>query len=214
MSAIVIHKAIDFIKLCGQHVDENFHLEGEMMGNYEKLFVYLFQPARCERFGLNPNKGLFLFGAPGAGKSLALKVMKQMILLASDNGMLDALARFPIFPFVEIQRQYKKESEDIFELYGRGCKKTLGIDEMFLDISLTGSEYGGKKIDLPSEIMTDRHLLFIEEGIKTHITANINIAGVQLLKGKNGESRFDERTIRRLDEMFTELWWKGGDQTK
>lgn len=85
---------------------------------------------------------------------------------------------------------------------------------MFLDISLTGSEYGGKKINLPSEIMTDRHLLFIEEGIKTHITANINIAGVQLLKGKNGESRFDERTIRRLDEMFTELWWKGGDQTK
>lgn len=214
MSRIVIHKAIDYIKLCGQQVDSKFHLQGEMMGNYEKLFVYLFQPARCEQFDLNPNKGLYIYGSPGAGKSFAFKVMKQMILFASDNGMMDTLERFPIIPFVEIERLYKKEGENIFDLYGRGCKKTVGIDEMFKEISLTGSAYGGKKIDLSSELMTDRHLLFLEEGIKTHITANINIAGVQLLKEKNGEDRFDERTIRRLDEMFTEIWWKGGDQTK
>lgn len=207
---VTINKAIDFIMLCGKQVDDNFHLEGDMLRNYEKLFVYLFQPSRCAQFGLNPNKGLYIYGAPGSGKSFAFKVMKQMIIIAN----LDHQHRFAITPYIEIQRLYKKESEEIFELYGRGLKKTLGIDEMFLELSLTGSEYGGKKIDLPSEIMTDRHLLFIEEGIKTHLTANINIAGVQDLKGKDGNDRFDERTIRRLDEMFTELWWHGEDQTK
>jgi hypothetical protein len=214
MSVTVLHNAIDFIKLCGKQVDSEFHLEGEMIGNYEKLFVYLFQPARCEQFGLNHNKGLYIYGSPGAGKSFAFKVMKQMILFASDNGMLDISERFPIIPFIEIQRQYKKESEEIFELYGRGCKKTLGIDEMFHDISYTGSGYGGKKIDLSAELITDRHLLFTEEKIKTHLTSNIHIAGVQSLLENDGSKRFDDRTVRRLDEMFTELWWKGGDQTK
>jgi hypothetical protein len=189
----------DFVNFCGMKVFKDFHMEGKLLENYQKLYFYLFNHEKSKSLGINPKKGIFLSGLPGSGKSLALRVMRQMII----ESKMDPINRFDIKIFKHIEREYKTRKEEIFEAYGSGLKSTIAFDESFIDTSYTGSDFGGKKIDLNAEMFTDRHLLFIEEGIKTHITSNVSLYDL------DKSATFDKRVITRLDEMFNEIYWEG-----
>ena len=194
----------DFVEFCGKKIDANFHLEKELLINYQKLYNYLFNPSESLRNGIDPKKGLYLYGFPGSGKSFGLRVFRQMII----DSKLDVSNRFDIKNFKKIEREYDTDKSEIFDLYGKGLKSIIAFDETFLDISMTGSKYGGKKIDLHAELFTDRHLSFIEDDIKTHTTTNVNIGFLE------AEKIFDARVIGRLDEMFNEIHWKGANLRK
>jgi len=196
---MTINNGQEFVLYCGRKIDPDFNLKGELLENYKIIYTYLFQHDKCKEIGIDPKKGLYLYGLKGSGKSLALRVMNRMII----DSKLDMSNRFMIKTMKQLEREYENIRGELFDIYGQGYKKPIAFDESFLDMSLTGSKYAGKKIDIHAELLSDRHLLFIEEGIKTHLTSNLNI------KILADEKLLDERVIERIEQSFNEIYWKG-----
>lgn len=216
MSKVVLTSGREFVEYCGKQVEEDFFLNETLTKNYEKIYMYLFnhEVART-KFKLNPNVGLWICGLPGSGKSIAFKVMRQMIL----NSDLPVTERFQIVTYKHIEREYKKFDNEIFEQYGAGHKSTLVLDEFFNDLSMTGANFGGKKISLVEELINDRDEIFSSLGIKTHLGSNLARRSIidpdNILKTKPDtpiyelKSLVDFRTCDRLNHMFNHLHWEG-----
>lgn len=196
MDQIVISSGRQFVEFCGKQVDPNFFMNEDLAENYEKLYYYLFNPSKSN---LDPQKGIWLCGNIGSGKSFALKVMKRMII----NSKLPQSERFTILTYKSLEREYQEYKNEAFDLYGSTGMQTICFDEMFYDTSPVGSNFGGKKINLTDEMLMDRYDLFVNSGIKTHVGSNLRIMRVKDLK------LVDPRVADRIDEMFNEIIWHG-----
>ncbi|QQX76474.1 MULTISPECIES: ATPase [Aequorivita] len=146
-----------------------------------KLSNYFIQDKdKCEKAGLDPEKGILFSGPVGCGKTSLMKLLKFIVPLQRPYSVVPC--RNIVFAFNHLG--YK-----IIEDYGNGsffCFDDLGVEPM-------GRHYG-QDCNVMGEILLSRYELFLKSKLKTHTTTNLNAEEL--------EERYGSRVRSRMREMF------------
>ncbi|MGB3345432.1 MAG: ATPase [Aequorivita sp.] len=135
---------------------------------------------KCEKAGMDPDKGILFSGPVGCGKTSLMKLLKFIVPLQRPYSVVPC--RNIVFAFNHLG--YK-----IIEDYGNGsffCFDDLGVEPM-------GRHYG-QDCNVMGEILLSRYDLFLKSKLKTHATTNLNAAEL--------EERYGNRVRSRMREMF------------
>jgi DNA replication protein DnaC len=151
----------------------------------------------CQKQGISPQKGLFLSGPVGCGKTSMMQFFSNLF----------SRPRFRLIATRDIALSFAQEGFEVLEKYGRKSfiKKPCSygyqllhdqpITYCFDDIGVEQqSKYFGNEVNVMAEILLDRYEQYQRYGMITHMTSNLNAEEVEKLYG--------ERLRSRLREMF------------
>lgn len=130
-------------------------------------------------------KGLFLLGGTGTGKTVALKIVS-------------AFRKYPVFYCDRLVSRYlanKKTFSEIFEY-----EKDIIIDDLGAEVTINDF---GMKFELLTQIITDRHRLYTERGYLTLFSTNLNKDDFIL--------RYGQRVYSRIKQMCEPVLCDGQD---
>lgn len=139
------------------------------------------------------NKGLFIYGGHGTGKTSSLLIIQQI----SKKYVLKNLW-FPIIETSEVVMKFntEKNKDFVIKYYSNGnyMLDDLGSESFASNIFIYGKE------DIFIRILEARYMLFISKGIKTYITSNLTLPEIKKRYGSRVEDRFIEMfNILKLD---------------
>lgn len=134
----------------------------------------------CKKLGIDPDKGILLSGPVGCGKTSLMKLFRYLVPHRRPYEVIPA--RNVTFGFNHIG--YK-----IIEDYGNGsfyCFDDLGVEPM--------GRYFGKDCNVLGEVVLSRYEYFLNHGIPTHATTNLNAQEL--------EERYGKRVRSRMRQLF------------
>lgn len=163
-----------------------------VVDDYNKIFLGLF----CKYFSNDGSfetdhngelrKGLYIYGAPGTGKTSSFKILQNISKSFKINQIW-----LPIITTQKIVEAYNTsesgQTDYVIKNYSRG---KLVLDD--LGAETVASNYG--KEDIFTRILELRYNEFIDKGTKTFVTSNLDFEGVK--------QRYGERVYDRCHEMF------------
>jgi DNA replication protein DnaC len=149
----------------------------------------------CQKRGLNPQKGLFLTGQVGCGKTTLI----QFFANAAQR------SPFRLITTREVTHQFLQEGYEVIARYGRKSfrqKPTgFGLQLLFdqpktycfddLGVEPNTKRYGND-CNVMAEILLDRYEQFKKYGMLTHLTTNLNAEELEGLYGPRVRSRLRE----------------------
>lgn len=194
---------------------------------YGLLLLYFTNDPRFEKYGedFSLSKCLMLRGDVGCGKTTALTLVAttrrhlihdfstvRHLDEVNDMGWGDGFTIAPykigdIVPAQKMEDTYRDHGDDglIRWLSKPDDKKNR---EIVID-DFGNEEFGAKHFGNPKNvlefIMNDRHKLWYDRGVKTHLTTNIT-------SGEEIERKYGKRLRSRLREMFNVIDWVDGDK--
>jgi len=184
----------------GKKVFPGFVISQDMAENYAKLYYYFTKNKQgCEKFGIDLNKGLWIFGEIGSGKSIAIHVFQAFCWHTPHIGNKN----FPIYRWKNVEEEYARNKAYVFS---ENSMRDICFDEV-LKASGIVNDYGVKK-NIFEQVIDDRYELLVNEGIKTHIVTNIPPVYIKQHK------ILDERIIDRCEQMFNMIYWEGNTLRK
>lgn len=134
----------------------------------------------CRKLGLNPDKGILLSGPVGCGKTSLMKLIRYIT---------PHFRPYEIIPSRNITFGFNHIGFSIIEDYGNGrfyCFDDLGVEPE--------GRHFGKDCNVMGEILLSRYDLFMETGIRTHATTNLNAQEL--------EERYGHRVRSRMRGLF------------
>jgi len=139
------------------------------------------------------NKGLFIYGNSGTGKTSSLTIINQI----SKKYTLKNLW-FPIIETSEVVMKFntEKNKDYVIKYYSNGnyMLDDLGSEPFASNIFIYGKE------DIFIRILEARYIQFITKGTKTYITSNLTLQEIKKRYGLRIEDRFIEMfNILKLD---------------
>lgn len=160
---------------------------------YAMLSRYFTSDEHMERdFGLDPNKGLFIFGNIGCGKTVALRLFQR-----------NPLQPYTLVSCQKVVKQYDQDGADVMDFYGNlkmndyqiqnYGHKFLGYAFDDLGTELDGRHYG-KTFNVLEAVIQARYDNSACRGPKTHLTSNATQAEI--------EQRYGRRVFDRMRQMF------------
>ena len=167
-------------KMGKKHYGHKFQLNPKDRSILYKLIVYFIEDdENCKKQNIDPKKGILLTGPVGCGKTSLMVLMRYF----SPHQLI-------VKPSREIAFEFIKEGYGTINKYGKKptqyCFDDLGVEQSI--------KYFGNECNVQAEILLSRHELFINQGIKTHATTNLN--------AKELEKLYGNRVRSRLREMF------------
>lgn len=137
---------------------------------------------RCEKFGIDIDKGILLSGPVGCGKTSLMKLLRYMVPHQRPYEMIPC--RNVIFSFNHLG--YKTIEE-----YGNSsffCFDDLGVEP--------SGRFYGKDCNVMGEVLLSRYDLYMKSKrkVKTHATTNLNAQEL--------EERYGNRVRSRMRELF------------
>lgn len=204
-----------------------FSLSPNERGLYGLLLLYFTNDPRFEKYGedYSLSKCLMLRGDVGCGKTTALTLVAttrghlihdfqavRHLDEVNDMGWGDGFTIAPyklsdIVPAQKMEDTYRDHGDEglIRWLSKQDDKKNR---ELVID-DFGNEEFGAKHFGNPKNvlefIMNDRHKLWYDRGVKTHLTTNIT-------SGEEIERKYGKRLRSRLREMFNVIDWVDGDK--
>ncbi len=164
-----------------------------------KKFLNVF----CKYFAQDPtfetehngelDKGLFVFGSNGTGKTSSFEIIQRISKIYSINQIWT-----PIISTQNVVEQFNlsvsNKKDDVIKYYSKG-------KYMFDDLGseIKASNYG--KEDIFSRILELRYNEFIKKGTKTYITSNLSFEDIK--------ERYGVRVYDRCYQMFNQLELNG-----
>ncbi len=131
------------------------------------------------------NKGLFVYGNSGSGKTTSFKIIQRISLKYNLKQLW--------FPFIQTQEvvnkfNLDKSKDSVIKNYSNGnfMFDELGAESTAQNIFVYGKE------DIFIRILEARYNQFVDKGIKTHITCNLTLDEIQKRYGTRVEDRFYE----------------------
>lgn len=138
-------------------------------------------------------KGLLIVGKCGTGKTMLLKIYKEIIKNIKSQA-------FRIITANEVVRNFDESGSQALKMY-------LSHRIMFDDF---GSENIGKHYGKDEEvfktIIEERYNLYIDKGLPTYLTSNLSMSQIQ--------HRYGDRVSSRIKEMFNVILLTGNDRRK
>jgi hypothetical protein len=204
-----------------------FSLSPSERSLYGLLLLYFTNDPRFEKYGeeFSLSKCLMLRGDVGCGKTTALTLLAttrghlihdfttvRHLDEVNDMGWGDG---FTIAPYKVSDIVPAQKMEDTYRDHGdEGLLRWLSKPdekknrELVID-DFGNEEFGAKHFGNPKNvlefIMNDRHKLWYDRGVKTHLTTNIT-------SGEEIERKYGKRLRSRLREMFNVIDWVDGDK--
>jgi DNA replication protein DnaC len=135
---------------------------------------------KCEKFGIDPAKGILLTGPVGCGKTSFLKLLRYLVPYQKD---------YQVIPCRNIAFAFHHLGYKTIEDYGNSsylCFDDLGVEPV--------GRFYGKDCNVLGEILLSRYELFLNHKVKTHATTNLNAGEL--------EERYGSRVRSRMRQLF------------
>ena len=148
-------------------------------------------------------KGILLAGNVGSGKSLLLRILKDMGLPSPS---------FQVKSCREVANAFLSDGFNGIRVYGsdsvqirfeKHVKRHVLFDDLGAESSVV---HYGNKLNVIQEILLERYNHFVRFGLMTHLTTNLNRAEL--------EQTYGHRVMSRMHEMFNFLTLGGKKQSK
>lgn len=160
---------------------KEFRIYEEDLETIHKLSNYFIRNREhCEKYGLNPEKGLLLSGPVGCGKTTLMKLLRHLV---------PHYRGYEVIPCRNIVFGFNHIGYKTIEDYGNNsfiCFDDMGLEPI--------GRYYGTDCNVIGEIMLSRYELFLQHKIKTHATTNLNAEEL--------EERYGQRVRSRMREIF------------
>lgn len=171
------------------------------------LAYFLRDRVQCQKQGINPQKGLFLMGPVGCGKTTLIRLLTEGLR----NGYppmssLRFASRFRVITAREVARQFLREGYPVIDRYGASSFRTkhfgygpvLQYDQpltyCFDDLGAeAATKRYGNHCNVMAEVLLDRYDQFVRHGMITHLTTNLDAEAL--------EDAYGDRVRSRLREM-------------
>ncbi|MHA7831280.1 MAG: ATPase [Flagellimonas sp.] len=171
----------------------NFRLYPEDHEVLLKLCNYMVRDhTSCQEIGIDSDKGILLSGPVGCGKTTLMKLMRHIT---------PHYRPYEVIPARNIVFGFNHIGHSIIEDYGNGryfCFDDIGVEQM--------GRHFGKDCNVLGEILLSRHELFLESGLRTHATTNLNAEEL--------EERYGKRVRSRMRELFNLVAFNQNAQDK
>tara|TARA_Y100001001_G_scaffold150626_1_gene161456 strand:+ start:1663 stop:2325 length:663 start_codon:yes stop_codon:yes gene_type:complete len=134
----------------------------------------------CRKMAIDPNKGVLLSGPVGCGKTSLMKLIRYIT---------PHYRPYEIIPARNIVFGFNHIGFRSIEDYGDGnfyCFDDLGVEP--------DGRHFGTDCNVMGEILLSRYDLFMETGIRTHATTNLN--------ARELEQRYGNRVRSRMRQLF------------
>ncbi|MDT0677784.1 ATPase [Autumnicola musiva] len=158
-----------------------FHFYKEDEPLLYKLCNYIIaEKEKCEKFKLDPAKGILLSGPVGCGKTSFLKLLRYLV---------PHQKQYQVIPCRNIVFGFNHVGYKTIEDYGNSsylCFDDLGVEP-------TG-RFFGKDCNVIGEILLSRYELFLNHKVRTHMSTNLNAGGL--------EERYGKRVRSRMRQLF------------
>jgi energy-coupling factor transporter ATP-binding protein EcfA2 len=169
---------------------------------------------QCQKLGIKPQKGLFLMGPIGCGKTTLMQLLASWHLNSSstgerhdsdqyDNRLLPS--RFRTINAREVARQFLHNGYSVIDRYGAksyrskhlGYGPVLQYDQpvtyCFDDLGTeSDAKHYGNDCNVMAEVLLDRYDQFVRHGMITHLTTNLNAETLEDIYGNRVRSRLRE----------------------
>lgn len=159
----------------------------------------------CARLRLDvADKGLLIVGATGTGKTLGMSMLKRFFPTTEMVPALTVATEFAEHGWPLIKKLASIQHEDWSDGFWDG--KSFKLSDLIIDDlgeEPEGSYYGSKG-DVLSDLISRRYRLFINDGVKTHITTNLTTDQIG--------QRYGQRILSRLREMCYITAFEGEDR--
>lgn len=188
----------------GRKFKYDFNLDDpERLLNYRKVFHCLTGSDQCAELGIKPDKGILQIGHKGVGKTMMMRIM-QVIFKNTER-------RFKWVKVTDIADLLKSKAMtemDVKEMYGRGLKCDLYIDDLGFgnaDVKIWSNE-----INIIAEILFERDELFVLEGYRTHLSSNIptTVPADEAPNVRSLERLYGDRILDRIKQMTNLIVWQ------
>jgi DNA replication protein DnaC len=196
------------IMYAGKIFDEDFNLDDDTrLLNYRKAFHCLSNSPLAPTLGMDPDKSLLIIGQKGVGKTLMMRVLQR--LFKDTERRFKMVTCMDIFDFLRANIWGEETVEVIKEMYGRGYKGDLFIDDIGLE-KVDFKRYGDQ-INIIGELLYDRYELYTNDTNKfrTHLTSNVARRNTQDPTARTLETLYGDRVSDRIKQMSNKIIWKG-----
>lgn len=168
----------------------HFHLYKEDKDVLLQLFGYFTGDFDlCQHYGLNLNKGLFLTGKTGVGKTVHMKLVRNLLHIKE---------RFKTKHCQQIAMEYMADGSPILMKYGRNYidyydKNMINQSYCFDDLGTEEQvKHFGTGTNVLAQIILMRYELFQSHRVQTHFTSNLSAPQIQGFYGERVRSRLRE----------------------
>lgn len=169
-----------------------FILSATLKNFYTQLIYYFFNDSR---FCGDIYKGLFISGNYGTGKTLSMRIFRQI----SYSRLLENTRKgFNYAPCEKIASDYELGGIEAIDKYcsNNWCYDDLGNENKDKNGIPYAMHYGTPR-NVMQDILTRQYRHFVEHGTIVIVTSNFNLEGIKFLYG--------ERVADRFYEMFNEI---------
>ena len=144
-------------------------------------------------------KGLMVFGGYGTGKTTSFKIIQDLYKRYQVKELC-----FPAISAQEVVDRYNiaHNKEDVVQNYSKGV---FLFDDLGTE-TVGNNCYQFGKEDIFVRILLNRYRNFESKGIKTHITTNLDLSGI--------EGRYGQQISDRFIRMFNLLKLEGPSRRK
>ena len=135
---------------------------------------------KCQKFDLDPAKGILLTGPVGCGKTSFLKLLRYLVPHQKE---------YQVIPCRNIAFAFHHLGYKTIEDYGNNsylCFDDLGVEP--------AGRFYGKDCNVMGEILLSRYELFLSHKIRTHATTNLDSDEL--------EERYGSRVKSRMRQLF------------
>jgi hypothetical protein len=187
-------------KVLREHVEKTgakILIDGNFKAVFDGLILYF---ARSENSPYPLNKGIFLHGDGGTGKSTLMNVMRDVFMPYS--GKAFNICRVP-----ELITRVKNTQGDVLspQYVGRVCFDDIAFSNPF-------AQNYGNEINVIAEIINTRYNHFLTNGKITHFVSNFDIDLLQCCRDNRDREYFNELIRSRLKKICTEIEVTGCDK--
>jgi hypothetical protein len=168
----------------------NFRLFQE--DNHVLLQFYAYftgDEALCKHYDINLNKGLFLSGKTGVGKTVHMKLVRQFLSFKE---------RFKMKACQQLALEYMDQGAPILMLYGRNYVDNIDHNTMnnsycFDDLGTEDEvKHFGTQTNAMAQVILMRYNLFQSRQVHTHFTSNLTADQIEFHYGDRVRSRLRE----------------------
>jgi len=155
-----------------------------------KLYAYITGDVKmCSKFSLDLNKGIFLVGGVGVGKTVFMMILRQLLPLKD---------RYAVKPCQQIALEYIDQGTNVLMRYGRNYVDNVDINTInraycFDDLGAEeATKHYGNDANVMAQIIQMRYNLFQNRKVLTHFTSNLISDQIDVHYGTRVRSRLRE----------------------